>query len=120
MPFIWKDYFDLAVFLQTNNLHPISDEATKRSAVSRSYYAAFCHARNYARDKFGFKPTYTERDHYDIREFYRPRRLTNVSAILNRLREWRNSSDYNDEVPNLNDMCTNATRETAKIFNILK
>jgi hypothetical protein len=40
--FDWSDYLTLAKQLATN-----ADEASKRAAISRAYYAAFGLARNY-------------------------------------------------------------------------
>jgi uncharacterized protein (UPF0332 family) len=49
MSFNWYEYFDLAQFLHTNgnNLTKVTQESAYRSAVSRAYYVAFCHAREY-------------------------------------------------------------------------
>jgi uncharacterized protein (UPF0332 family) len=44
MDFEWENYLQLA-----KDLDKHSDEASKRSAISRSYYAAFCVARNWLR-----------------------------------------------------------------------
>lgn len=51
MSFNWGDYLSLANALLTKPNTPGPEEAAYRSAVSRAYYAAFCIARNYARDE---------------------------------------------------------------------
>lgn len=40
--FDWEEYLELAKFLNRRD-----DEASKRSAISRAYYASFCVARNW-------------------------------------------------------------------------
>jgi len=55
MAFDWREYFKLSQFLQGQGVS-FTQEAAFRCAVSRAYYAAFCHARNYARDRLGFSP----------------------------------------------------------------
>lgn len=51
MTFDWTEFLKLARELQERADDadlPFAPEAAKRTAVSRAYYAAFCHARNYA------------------------------------------------------------------------
>jgi hypothetical protein len=56
MAFDWREYLVLARWLQTNTPPGMTEEGARRCAVSRAYYAAFCYARNYARDFLGFTP----------------------------------------------------------------
>ena len=51
MSFDWKEYLNLAYFLSGRREKTYSPEGGYRSAVSRAYYAAFCYARNHARDR---------------------------------------------------------------------
>jgi hypothetical protein len=98
MPFDWKEYLDLAVFLQKQAGGAASAEALLRSAISRAYYGAFCHCRNYARDWLGFHPRNDADDHGRLREWLKQRRRRGVSDRLHRLREWRNECDYYDQL----------------------
>jgi uncharacterized protein (UPF0332 family) len=54
MAFNWHEYLVLAQFLQSNgsNLGQVTQESAYRSAVSRAYYAAFCHSRDIIIDSF--------------------------------------------------------------------
>jgi len=51
MSFNWSEYLNIARELAGQAMASSSDEAKKRSAISRAYYAAFCSARNHLRDK---------------------------------------------------------------------
>ena len=51
MSFDWSNYLDLARELQRQGAIHSSKEAELRSSISRAYYAAFCKARNYLRDR---------------------------------------------------------------------
>jgi hypothetical protein len=99
MAFDWREYFILAQWLQTNTPAGVSQEGAYRCAVSRAYYAAFCYARNYARDYLGFHPRYDADDHGRVRAHLKQRRRSATSDSLDRLREWRNDCDYRDDLP---------------------
>lgn len=47
MTFNWSEYLEVARALTGAFSNPHSDEAKYRAAISRSYYAAFCTARDY-------------------------------------------------------------------------
>src|SRR5206468_2099220 len=98
MAFDWHAYVELAVFLQQQAGSAATPESFLRSALGRAYYGAFCHARNYARDWLGFQPRHDGDDHGRLREHLKRRRRRAVSDKLHRLREWRNESDYQDEL----------------------
>jgi hypothetical protein len=51
MSFNWSDFLTLADALPRNPSSAGPEEASLRSAISRAYYAAFCGARDFARDK---------------------------------------------------------------------
>lgn len=51
MTFNWSEYLDLARELTGKDTTPASQSAKLRSAISRSYYAAFIQARNFLRAK---------------------------------------------------------------------
>ena len=100
MSFCWAEYLIIARFLQTAQ-HGASPEAGYRSAVSRAYYAAFCHARDYARDRLGYRSTYDPRDHPGVRAYLANHELGSLSLKLDTLRQWRNSCDYDDVLNNV-------------------
>jgi len=99
--FDWREYLELARYLAGMGGTLYSPEAAYRSAVSRAYYAAFCWVRNYAAIKLGFKPQKSPDDHRRLREHLKSQGYVGLASNLNKLREWRNNCDYDDEVPGL-------------------
>jgi len=120
MAFNWADYLSLAQFLQAQSNPGVSQEAFFRCAVSRAYYAAFCHARNYARDRHGLMPRYNGDDHSLVRRHFQTRREKGVAGKLEDLRDWRNLCDYEDALPDLPHILVNALAEARKVIAILK
>jgi hypothetical protein len=119
MTFAWQEYLALAQHLQdqsTNSTSGISQEAALRCAVSRAYYAAFCHARNYARDHHGFKLSHGPDDHTRIREHFQRLGHVKIAQDLEQLRRWRNQCDYNDNVSNISLMCFGAMMAAQNVF----
>jgi len=120
MSFDWREYLNLAAFLQTHTGNGFAREAALRSAASRAYYAAFCHARNYARDRQRFRPSGTVADHADVIKHFRTRGDVRTSRGLERLRQWRNRCDYRDVVPNVANLVTSAIRGAQHVLDGLK
>lgn len=119
MPFTWKAYLELAHFLYSQAVSP-SAEAAYRSAVSRAYYAAFCHVRNYARDQLGFTPRYDADDHGRLRAFLNKGKTRILASRLDRLRQWRNECDYlNDLQMDIEQGCVLALSEADRVFQSL-
>jgi hypothetical protein len=117
MAFDWHDYLTLAKWLRDNTPPGVSGEAAHRVAVSRAYYAAFCYARNYARDYLGFQPRNDADDHGRLRAHLRRRRRQATSESLDRLREWRNNCDYLDDLPvDLATMLMSALQDADYVF----
>jgi hypothetical protein len=98
MAFDWCEYLSLARWLQTNTPPGVTDEAARRDAISRAYYAAFCYARNYARDFLWFSPRNDADDHGRLRAHLKQKRRHATAQSLDRLRQWRNECDYFDDV----------------------
>src|SRR3989304_5488894 len=98
MPFEWKAFVDLAGALQQQAGGSRNTEALLRTAISRAYFGAFCHARNYARDFLGFDPRNTPDDHGGLRAHLKGKRRVGDAERLDRLRQWRNKGDYLDEL----------------------
>ncbi|HWP93151.1 MAG TPA: DNA-binding protein [Thermodesulfobacteriota bacterium] len=119
MSFDWKEYFNLALVLHGLYPRDFVQEAAFRSSVSRAYYAAFCCARNYARDNHGFPITRSSREHKDIRNLLRSLGMTQLARKLDVLRQWRNSCDYEDTVPNISHLVGLAIHEARGIIGKL-
>jgi hypothetical protein len=98
MPFDWKAFLDLARMLQQQASQADNPEAVLRTALSRAYYGAFCHARNYARDFLQFQLRGDQDDHGRLKAHLRSKKRQKVAECLDRLRQWRNDSDYADEL----------------------
>ena len=61
--FDWEHYLNLAYELAGTSPPSVPDaEAKSRAAISRAYYAAFCHARNYLKTKRKCSNVYAEKD----------------------------------------------------------
>ena len=104
MPFDWKEYLALAGFVSNQHGSGFSDEATKRCAISRAYYAAYCHARNHAHAKLGYIMLRSGQDHRGVREHYQSKGMNVIANKLGTLNQWRNNADYDEELidnPNL-------------------
>lgn len=129
MPFDWNQYLILAKSLSGDDDAMCNDESYDRSAVSRAYYAAFCLARNYARDHYSYHPRYTAEDHIEVRKYYASlvNQLTGIlrgkilmiPSQLENLRLWRNNCDYKDEHPNLATTVRMALEQTELLIETL-
>ena len=128
MPFDWAEYLRLALHLNGDG-EICNDEGRWRSAVSRAYYAAFCLARNYARDNYGFRPGYNSDDHINVRREYsnaarslageEKQRILLIPSQLDHLRQWRNRCDYDDNHPNLAVTTRSAIKEAQRVIETL-
>jgi len=119
MSFRWADYLSLARSI-LSQASALGEEASQRSAVSRAYYAAFCHARNYARDQHAYSPRYDSSDHRGIREYLARHRVgRTVCPKLNELMTWRQQCDYEDRVENLAQIASKAIQYAEDIIRIL-
>ncbi|HID61452.1 MAG TPA: HEPN domain-containing protein [Anaerolineae bacterium] len=114
MSFDWSEYFALAQELVGQATSPSSQEARLRSAISRAYYAAFCKARNYLRDREGHSIPRGGQVHRYVRNQFKKssdKVRKEVGENLNRLRKDRNKADYDDTVTRLPAI----TRKTLKL-----
>lgn len=98
MAFDWSEYLLFARKISGEAVC-CSEEAELRSAISRAYYAAFCCARNRARDALGFVPSGRSEDHQKVPEFFSNMGATHIETLLRGLRDWRNTCDYADTMP---------------------
>lgn len=120
MAFEWKGYLDLARDLQQLVGSPLG-EAGLRSAVSRAYFAAYCHARNYARDHLHYQFKLDDPgDHGRLRARFREQHMVDVARRLDSLRQWRNQCDYYDTLEaDLSQMVTSAISDAGKVITRL-
>ena len=121
MAFDWREYLDLARFLQSQASSHFTQEAGLRSAVSRTYYAAYGHALRYASDYLGFVPRRPEdraQDHGRLRAHLKRRRRGQVADTLSDLRDWRNECDYADDLPDIDISARAAQAVTAAEYVI--
>lgn len=104
MSFEWRDYLHLARELTAGAQGSAGMEASLRSAISRAYYAAFCHARNHLRDKQQQSLPPGGQVHTYVRTQFQTSSQNARKAIgqrLDRLRIARNKADYDDTVMGL-------------------
>jgi uncharacterized protein (UPF0332 family) len=120
MPFDWREYLNLARQLAGLQGSGYSQEAAERSAVSRAYYAAFCWARSYAEKNLGFQPGGKTSDHAKLREYLKKKGYKELASDLNKLREWRNACDYDDQVPQLHQRVSSGIKIADKIIQRCK
>jgi len=118
MAFAWKEYLELAHFLALGQ-NGFSQEAAFRSAVSRAYYAAFCHARNYARDRHGFSLARSPQDHWRVIAHFRSRRRDDIARCLEVLRQWRNRCDYDDVVSGISHVLASILAQAQQVITRL-
>lgn len=118
MPFEWKEYLEIAQFLMSSSGN-FSSEAAFRCATSRAYYAAFCHACNYAIVRQGFVPSGTYEDHGNIKTHFIRNGMRNIADDLDKLRQSRNHCDYENNVFQPRLMAENAIKMAQKVLNNL-
>lgn len=118
MCFDWREYFNLARCLQCKGWFTYSDEAAYRCAVSRAYYAAFCHPRNYARDNHQFTPMRTGKDHKKVRDHFQDRNPP-IATKLSRLQLLRGQCDYDDMVCNISIILREALAKADEVITEL-
>ncbi len=96
MSFDWNAFLKIAVELQNGN------EAAKRTAISRIYYATYHHARAHLESE-GFQFRQFESSHRQIwDEFkHRGRTLAAIGHAGDRLRTNRVKADYLNKIDNI-------------------
>lgn len=126
MSFSWDEYVAVAQDLLGATTASSGAEARARSAISRSYYAAFCVARNYLRDVEGLPMPSTTDVHGYVRRAFASRfdspAYVYIADSLDRLRRARNRADYADVFPNTTSIALNRlrlARETIAAINTL-
>ncbi len=100
MGFDWKLYHKLAEHMTTSCSTELED-AAYRSRISRSYYAAFCTAREFVIEKITHRQFEKKGNvHRKVPELLKQQNninLVKVSDALGELRDLRNAADYDNE-----------------------
>jgi len=100
MTFQWSDFLDIAKSLHAyGKTSQLSTETAYRCAISRAYYAAFCHSRDFAAANTGFVVTKKAIDHGNLRRHLFKHGQGTISTKLDQLRGWRNNCDYDNPSP---------------------
>ena len=97
--FDWTEFLRLAEELADRD-----DDAAKRSAVSRAYYAVFCVARDALEIRDLFDRREAESHHKEVWDAFEgdPRReWKRIGAFGHLLREDRRLADYEEDISNL-------------------
>jgi len=123
MSYDWGEFLEFSNHLKNNPDVPGPKEAAIRSAVSRAYYSAYHKAMEYG-ETIGFKRNYDRTDHKSIITFFSSSteiRLRYLSISLNRMRQDRLSSDYDDSLGcDADRFLQKAFHEIENFFNALK
>jgi len=115
MAFQWADFLVIAKSLHDSGKKTsLPTDASFRCAISRAYYAAFCHSRDYAAANLGFVPTQKPKDHELLRVHLAKHGKPTISTTLDRLRQWRNNSDYHNPSPTLSEYHTKTSIDDAE------
>ncbi|MGA2121896.1 MAG: hypothetical protein ABSG49_07620 [Methanoregula sp.] len=119
MVYQWYDYLIFARNLRTNPAFiecTCDKETLNRCIVSRAYYAAFHYAKDCAEKKQGFKFR-TDGIHDAVRNWYWSH---NKKAAFNDLRDLsklRNHCDYDDVVPDLDNLIVGSLKTAERIHH---
>lgn len=105
MSFDWSEYFNLAQELAGKVTNPSTQEAKLRSAISRSYYAIYCLARNYLclRERHSIPGGREAKDFVHMQFRIGSKERKKIGSNLDRLRTYREEADYEDIVARLTD-----------------
>jgi len=123
MSFAWIEYLTVAEALVRHRDTFADPEACCRAAISRAYYAAYCAARNHARDVEGLALVQTGTDHHHVLVHYRQAPDTphqTLGALLFRLRRERALADYTDTLANAVPRALTACRSARRVFTLLQ
>jgi uncharacterized protein (UPF0332 family) len=116
MSFSWKDYLALAKTLRDG------DEASKRSAISRAYYAAFCYARDRLKSSGIPVPT-TGAAHERVAELYGYSSdfdSLEIKKTLTREKIVRNSADYDNVFSSGENLAASTARSIQRAQKLIE
>lgn len=120
MSFSWDKYLSVAEVLSSTDVGA-DREASLRSAVSRSYYAAFGSARSHARER-RLHTRQSAAEHGEISVFFAQKYGEaggEIAKILSRLRTNRNIADYDDACENAEGLSTESIAYAHRVLNLL-
>jgi uncharacterized protein (UPF0332 family) len=123
MIFDWYQYLVLAEYLYDNRENFPDREACLRAAISKAYYAAFCLARNYARDIDRLVLDESAQDHGSVKKHYiraPDPKNRQVGSLLDRLRDSRNQADYSDTIDKLDELAKATISQSRQVHTLLK
>jgi uncharacterized protein (UPF0332 family) len=123
MIFDWYQYLVLAEYLYDNRDTFPDREACLRAAISKAYYAAFCSARNYARDFDRLVLDESAQDHGSVKKHYiraPDPKNRQVGNLLDRLRDSRNQADYSDTIDKLDELAKASISQSKQVHTLLK
>jgi uncharacterized protein (UPF0332 family) len=123
MTFDWYQYLVLAEYLYDNRDTFPDREACLRAAISKAYYAAFCSARNYARDFDRLVLDESAQDHGSVKKHYiraPDPKNRQVGNLLDRLRDSRNQADYSDTIDKLDELAKASISQSKQVHTLLK
>ncbi len=116
--FSWSDFLSLAKQLGAD-----ADEASKRTAVSRAYYAAFHVARAWLVTETNvYVPTHGGAHDAVLDEFERrgDRDSVSIAHSGRRLKDKRRKADYEQHVRNFGSLVQPALLEAQQVITIIK
>lgn len=124
MSFDWAEYLTLARSLVSQSNALPNQEAALRAAISRSYYAAFCCARNYLRDHDNILDIPLDgRAHKAVPDEFLSSSETARRAVgsdLQRLRSDRIHADYYDDFPVTTTLRKKADETLARADKVIR
>ena len=121
--FDWYQYLVLAEHLYDNRDTFPDREACLRAAISKAYYAAFCSARNHARDFDRLVLDESAQDHGSVKKHYiraPDPKNRQVGNSLDRLRDSRNQADYSDSIDKLEELAKATISQSKQVHTLLK
>lgn len=117
MPFDWNSYKNLA-----EDLRAKSDEASKRSAISRIYYSVFHQAKRYLIEVEKYEYSENKESHAQVwNEFIgKGKTFKAIGENGKRLRNTRNDADYKDDILKLDDVVETSFRTANNVLTYLQ
>jgi uncharacterized protein (UPF0332 family) len=121
MSFDWDQYYVLAKDLAGRPATP-NEEARKRSAISRAYYAAIIQGREKISARSGDSYPYKNTHHWTIKKFKQDPApdAKRIGSHLKRLKKRRERADYDHKVQNLDSELKSALSEAKSLLKRIK
>jgi uncharacterized protein (UPF0332 family) len=120
MSFDWAELLDVAEAL-SNADFGVGREACLRTAIGRSYYAAFGSARHHARKRRP-QTRQSAAEHGEVSVFFAQQHGDSgveIAKLLSRLRTIRNIADYDDECEDPEGLSSESLTYARRIIHLL-